>query len=113
MVQEDPEGGGSGFFGSSGVEGFFSGLDEFFDLLDVEIISLDGADNFFNLFGFGLGQVFGCRKFLEDSCRSDGEGVFERGLFEFGEDDGEEGEDLALVVFSFLDEFVAEFGEFS
>jgi hypothetical protein len=48
---------------------------------------------------------------LEDSCRSDGEGVFEGGLLVFGEDDREEREDLALVVFTFFDQLVAEFGD--
>ncbi len=112
MSQEDAKGGGSGFFCSAGVDGGLRSFDESFDLLEMQVVSWDGADDFFDLFGLGLRQVFGCRKFLEDSCRGGGEGVFKRGLFELGEDDGEEGVDLALVVFTFLDEFVAEVGEF-
>jgi hypothetical protein len=89
-----------------------SGLDELSDLFDVEIIALDGADDFFNLFGFGLSEIFSSRKPLENSHGSYGEGVSEGGFVQFREDDREKGEDLTLVVFSFCHQFVAEFGEF-
>jgi len=89
-----------------------SGLDELSDLFDVEVIALDGANDFFNLFGFGLSEIFGGRKPLENGHGSYGEGVFEGRFVQFREDDGEKGEDLALEVFSFCHQFVAEFGEF-
>jgi len=89
-----------------------SGLDELSDLFDVEIIALDGADDFFNLFRFGLSEIFSCRKPLENGHRSYGEGVFEGGFVQFREDDGQKGEDLALEVFSFDHQFVTQFREF-
>lgn len=49
---------------------------------------------------------------LENGHGSYGEGVFEGRFFQFREDDGEKGEELALEVFSFCHEFVAEFREF-
>jgi hypothetical protein len=88
-----------------------SGFDELSNLFDVEVISFDRADDFFNLFGFSLGEVFGGRKFLEDGQGGYGEGVFEGGLLVFGEDDREEREDLALVVLTFFYQFVAQFSD--
>ena len=87
------------------------GLDELFDLFDVEVISLDGANDFFNLFGFGLSEIFSGRKLLENGHGSYGEGVFEGRFLQFRENDGEKGEDLTFVVFSFCHQFVAEFRE--
>jgi hypothetical protein len=112
MPQEDPERCSSGFFGSAGVDGGLSDLDELSDLFDVEIIALDGADDFFNLFGFGLSEIFGGREPLENGHGSYGEGVLEGRFLQFREDDGEKGENLTLEVFSFCHEFVTEFGEF-
>jgi hypothetical protein len=57
-------------------------LDELSDLFDVKVISFDGANDLFDLFGFGMGEVLGYGKLLEDSCRGDGEGVFDgAGIF--------------------------------
>ena len=89
-----------------------SGLDEFSDLFDVEAIALDGANDFFDLFGLCLSEIFGGREPLENGHGSYGEGVFEGRFFQFREEDGEKGEDLALEVFSFDHQFVTEFGKF-
>ena len=112
MCEEDTERSGSGLFSSARVDGSLGGLDELSDLFDVEVISFDGADDLFDLFRLGMGEVFSRRKSLENGRGGYGEGVFESGLPMFWKDDGEKREDLALVVFSFLDQFVAQFGEF-
>lgn len=112
MFEEDAERSGSGLFCPARVDGGLGGLDQCSDLFDVKIIPFDGADDLFDLFRFCLGEVFSCGKSLENGRGGYGEGVFESGLFVFREDDGEEREDLALLVFTFFDQFVAQFGEF-